>query len=328
MQGKLRKGLGEILKPIEEHLQRVEAEIRAQLSTGLSLLDSGSFHLFQTGGKRIRASLIILTGGLREEGSDPVIEMAAAAEIIHCASLIHDDIIDHSIIRRGIPTVSKVWGNKVAVLVGDYMYTRALGTAIGQKRRDIFPTLVRAASDMVKGELYQLEYSNIDRISKEHYFNIIELKTARFMAACMLLGAALGNMDERECELLYGAGLNLGFAFQIVDDALDVMDVNDRAGKASGNDFQDGKITLPLLHLLENADAGERETLIEYTRQPDAVRWAHVRERIRKSGAVDYCIEVANQYNAKVIEALNLIPGSPYVEIIRELSKFLVERNY
>ncbi len=328
MQGKLRKELSEILKPIEHHLQGVETEIKNQLSTGLSLLDSGAYHLFQTGGKRIRASLIILSGGLKGEISDSVVEMAAAAEIIHCASLIHDDIIDQSIIRRGIPTVSRVWGNKVAVLVGDYMYTRALGTAIGQKRRDIFPTLVRAAGDMVKGELYQLEFSNIDKINKEHYFNIIELKTARFMAACMMLGAALGGMDERECELLYGAGLNLGFAFQIVDDTLDVMDVHDQAGKASGNDFQDGKITLPLLHLLEAAGVEERETLIEYTKNPDSVRWEYVRKRIRESGAIDYCISIANQYNTRVIEALNMLAGSLYRDIILELSKFLVERNY
>lgn len=320
--------LADILRPIEPFLAKVDDEIKKQLLAGIPVLDESAMHLFAGGGKKIRASLIILSSGLSAPPSDDVIELAAAAEIIHCASLIHDDIIDQSELRRGLPTVSRKWGSRIAVLAGDYMYTRALGVAVDERRRDIFPTLVAATSDMVKGELYQIEYSRPDRISKKHYFTIIELKTARFMAACMKLGAVKGGMTPAEAEVLYNAGLNLGFAFQIVDDTLDVMDDATLTGKDAGNDFMEGKITLPFLHLLESVTDTERAGLIRDAGNPDAENWKKVRARIMESGAVRYCLDTAGEYTARMMECLETLPPSEYKSIIVELSKFLVERNF
>ncbi len=328
MRESVKMDLGEILKPIEPYLKKVDEEIRTQLNTGIPLLDKSASHLFEGGGKKIRASLIILTSGLKAAPDDSAIRMAAAAEIVHCASLIHDDIIDQSIIRRGLPTVSKVWGHRVAVLSGDYMYTKALGISVGEKKTGIYPVLVNATSDMVKGELYQLEFSNIDKINKDHYFRIIELKTARFMAACMKLGAVLGSMTDEECDILYDAGLNLGYAFQIVDDTLDVIDNHERTGKMSGNDFFEGKITLPFLNLVESVDDEERKQLNEFSKNPDGPKWDIVKRRIHETGSVKYCLEIADGFNRKVLEHLDLIPASAFKDIILELSKFLVERNY
>ncbi len=328
MQKRLKSDLARILEPIEPYLKKVDDQIRERLSTGVPLIDDSAMYLFKGGGKKIRASLVILCSGLKAEPSGDAVDLAAAAEIVHCASLIHDDIIDQSLLRRGVPTVSRKWGSRVAVLVGDYMYTTALRVAVGEGARSMFPVLVAATSDMVKGELYQLEYAGIDRIDKHHYFTIIELKTARFMAACMKMGGVKGGFSEEESDILYNAGLNLGFAFQIVDDALDVMDDSAMTGKDGGNDFLEGKVTLPFLHLLENVDGDERSKLTEYAKNPTPEGWEYVRRRIREAGALEYSLEVAMGYNRKLIELMSTFPSSPCRDIILDLSKFLVERNY
>ncbi len=328
MQKRLKSDLARILEPIEPYLKKVDDQIRQRLSTGVPLIDESALYLFEGGGKKIRASLLILSSGLKAEPSDDAVDLAAAAEIVHCASLIHDDIIDQSSLRRGVPTVSRKWGSTVAVLVGDYMYTTALRVAVGEGARSMFPVLVAATSDMVKGELYQLEYSGIDRIDKRHYFTIIELKTARFMAACMKMGGAKGGFSDEESDILYNAGLNLGFAFQIVDDALDVMDDSSTTGKDGGNDFMEGKVTLPFLHLMEIVDGDERSKLTECAKNPTPEGWEYVKKRIREAGAVEYSLEVALGYNRKLIDSMGMFPSSPYRDIILNLSKFLVERNY
>lgn len=328
MQMNVKNKLVEILGPIDPYMQRVDEEIKVKMKTGLSLIDDGAFHLFKKGGKKIRAALIILCSGLKNSIPDDVIEVAAAAEIVHAATLIHDDIIDESTMRRGELTVSKKYGNRVAVLVGDYLYTRALEVAVGSDRLDLFPIMVAATRDMVKGELYQIEYSSVDRITKEHYFRIIEMKTARFMAACAKLGGVKSRMSEEESERLYQFGLNLGFAFQIVDDTLDVVDTIGISGKDSGNDFINGKITLPFLHLLEVSGGKERKELEGFAKAPDARNWAIVRERIIGTGAVEHCIGISGDYVRKALNYLDFFQPSRYKDIILNLANFLLERNY
>ncbi len=259
MQMNLKIRLAEILKPIEPYMGRVDEEIRERMRTGISLIDESAMHSFKRGGKKIRAALIILCSGLKNNVPDDVVEVAASAEIVHAATLIHDDIIDESNYRRGDLTVARQFGNRVAVLVGDYLYTRALEVAVGNDRLDLFPIMVAATKDMVKGELYQIEYSSVEKINKEHYYQIIEMKTARFMAACAKLGGVKAGLTDEESDRLYQFGLNLGFAFQIVDDTLDVVDTDGITGKDSGNDFLNGKITLPFLHLLETLDPGRKK---------------------------------------------------------------------
>ncbi len=328
MGNNVKTSLAEILSPIDPLMARVDVEILEKMKTGISLIDEGAFHLFKKGGKKIRAALIILCSGLKNAIPDDVVEVAAAAEIVHAATLIHDDIIDGSIYRRGELTVAKKYGNRVAVLVGDYLYTRALEVAVGSDRLDLFPIMVAATRDMVKGELYQIEYSTIDRISKEHYYRIIEMKTARFMAACAKLGGVKAKMSEEESDVLYQFGLNLGFAFQIVDDTLDVVDMAGVTGKDTGNDFINGKITLPFLHLLEVSGPKEREELSALAAAPDENSWSRVRGRLIESGSVDHCIEVSTGYVKKALKYLDFFGTSLHKDIIVNLAGFLLERNY
>ncbi len=319
--------LKEILNPLSEYLDKVDKDIKLKLNTGIPLLDNSSIHLFIKGGKKVRASLVLLTSGLLNHMPDGIVEIASATEIVHAATLVHDDIIDQSILRRGGLTVSKKWGNKVAVLAGDYMYTRALDSVVKDGNPLLFPVIVEGTNDMVKGELYQLQYSDINVINKEHYFNIIELKTARFMAACAKLGAIKAGLPKEMCDDLFLFGLNTGFAFQIVDDTLDVID-DKLTGKDSGNDFMDGKVTLPFIFLLDKLDPRERENFINYAANPDKENWNIVKDELKKSGAIDYSIETAKGYVNKAFENIKKFPDSEFKNILIDLANFFVNRFY
>jgi geranylgeranyl pyrophosphate synthase len=324
----MEKDLKEILAPLDGHLRRVDEEIQKRLQTGIPIIDASALHLFLSGGKRIRASLVILSSGMRGEIPDGIIELAAATEIVHASSLIHDDIIDQSMFRRGNITVPKKWGNKVAVLVGDFMYSVALNTAIQDGNPAIFPLMVAGTKDMVMGELCQIEYADIDRARREHYLTIIELKTARFMASCTRLGATKSGLPEEEREQMYRFGLNLGFAFQIIDDTLDIMQASEEVGKDVGSDFKDGKITLPFLHLIETGGAEDLNRLKRYIAGPTPEGWQSIKKRLVDAGSIDYTVRIAGEYIDLAREILGHFPESPFRKILFELSDFLLSRKY
>ncbi len=323
-----KKDLQSILKPIEQYLVAVDEAIKNKLYTGINLLDESSMHTFKKSGKKIRASMIILSSGLNNTIPDDIIDIACAAEIIHAASLVHDDIIDNADLRRGLPTVARQYGPKVAVLTGDYMYTKALELAVGNNRTDLFPIMVDATIEMVKGELYQIQYSNIDNINIENYYRIIEMKTARFMAACAKLGACVAKMDEKQSDILYECGLQLGYAFQITDDAMDYLNNATLTGKDAGNDFINGKITLPLLRLLQIAEKKEKELLIQYAKHPDKQNWDYVLGKATEYNVVEYCIQVASEYVQRAVKLLSVFPDSQFKNVMTELALFFIDRRY
>jgi len=324
----MEKDLKEILAPLDDHLRRVDEEIQKRLQTGIPIIDASALHLFLSGGKRIRASLVILSSGLRGEIPGGIIELAAATEIVHASSLIHDDIIDQSMFRRGNITVPKKWGNKVAVLVGDFMYSVALNTAVEDGDPAIFPLMVVGTKDMVMGELCQLEYADLDKARREHYLTIIELKTARFMASCTRLGATKSGLPEEERELMYRFGLNLGFAFQIIDDTLDIMEAPEQVGKDVGSDFKDGKITLPFLRLIEEGGSGDLDRLKRYIDNPTPEGWVNIKKRLVDTGSIEYTVRFAADYIEQAREILNRFPDSRFRSILFELSDFLLGRTY
>ncbi|HOO72121.1 MAG TPA: polyprenyl synthetase family protein [Spirochaetota bacterium] len=320
--------LKEIFSPLDDLLQQVDKEIKKQLLSGIPVVDESSLHLFTVGGKKVRAALVILTGRILDKTPDGIIPIAAAAEIVHAATLIHDDIIDQSLFRRGEITVSQKWGSKISVLVGDYMYTEALNVSVEDGNPKLFPVVVCGARDMVMGELYQIQYSGLDTITVDHYFRIIELKTARFMAACTKLGALKAGCDDAACENLYYYGLNLGFAFQIIDDILDYKTGQLMTGKDEGNDYLEGKITLPVLYILENSDDQAKNKMRSYLSSPEKTKWPLVRDMVIESGSLDYCIKIAGEYidraNAIIVE----YPDTQSKRILLELSQFFLNRNY
>ena len=328
MLNKLKTGLEEILKPIDSYLNKVDQAIPEILNTNVPLMDESALHIFKKGGKKIRASILILCSGLMKNIPDDVIDLAAAVEIFHGATLIHDDIIDQAFLRRGDITVSSEWGAKVAVLAGDFMHVRALQTILSNSKSVLLNELLDAALDMFKGEIYQIEYSGVDVINQEHYFKIIELKTAILMGTCAKLGAMKSGMSEAENDNLYRFGLNLGRAFQIIDDTLDYAQENNTAGKDIGNDFRNGKVTLPLLHVLESATSEEKEMLISALNNPSDEAWKNVKLLIKKYDAIQYSRKTAEGFLEKAIPYLDIFPSSLNKEKLIELAGFLIYRNY
>ncbi|TFH43686.1 MAG: polyprenyl synthetase family protein [Chrysiogenales bacterium] len=320
--------LKKILAPLDDYLARVEDAIEKSLRTGIPVIDESARHLFIGGGKRIRASLVILCSGLRGEVPDGIIELAAATEIVHSASLIHDDIIDQALIRRGNIDVPRKWGNKIAVLAGDYMYSVALSTAIQDGDPAIFPLMVNGTKDMVMGELCQIQYSAIDTATREQYLTIVELKTARFMGSCAKLGAVKSGLAPGESEDLYLFGLNIGFAFQIIDDTLDVMQDSDEVGKDVGSDFKDGKITLPFLRLIETGTEADLALLIDYKDNPDQEKWKAIQARLVESGAIEYSVRFASDHIDRAREIVMRFPDSLFRGILLDLSDFLLHRTH
>ena len=320
--------LQNILGSLAGDLQRVDEKIKLHLETGVPVIDNSSMHLFLKGGKKIRASLVILSCGLKSEISDAVIDLAAAMEIIHAASLIHDDIIDKSLMRRGVISVPSKYGDKVAVLAGDYMYSVGVNIAVKSRNDSILDSISAATKEMVKGELYQIEYSNIDKISEDHYFNIIERKTGRLMATSAMIGAVSSGFNPDECKILYNIGLDIGFAFQIVDDTFDFSDSSSITGKDIGNDFKDGKITLPFIYILNNGTDSEKRNVRDFAADPDSADWDKVRAMIHSSGAFDYSINRARGFAENAKKSLEVFPESPNKVIIKNLIDFIVERKY
>ena len=323
-----RKQLPEILAPIEALLKDVDNAIREYLSTGIPLVDDGAGHLFLRGGKKIRASLVILSSGIRGNRPVDVIKLGASVEIIHAATLVHDDIIDKAFLRRGDITVSEKWGNKIAVLLGDYMYTAALEIAVRDENSRLFPTMVAGTRDMVKGELYQLQYSNIDSITENHYFRIIELKTAQFMATCATIGAMKAGLPDDDCRKMGLFALNLGYAFQIVDDTLDMVDDSSATGKDVGNDFEDGKITLPFLYYIQKGGKDALDLLKGYAAKPDDESFCDIKRRLKESGAIEYSMNRARKFIDTALDILKEFPDTMEKSILTELADFIINREY
>jgi len=320
--------LVKILSPLDEQLQEVELEIRKRMNSGVPEIDEAARYLFDQGGKRIRASMVLLSAGLSGSIPPGTVQIASAVEIVHSATLIHDDIIDGSLLRRGNMSAPRKWGSKMSVLLGDFMYTLALSIALETGDEEIYPVMVEGTKSMVEGELYQLHYSNIERINREHYFRIIELKTARFMAACSRMGAIKGGLSAVERDRLYEFGLNTGYAFQIIDDTLDLIENTQGIGKDIRSDIKSGKVTLPLIYLMEDKSVDAAGLLRGYIDDPSDERWDEIITLLKNSSSIERSITEAEDYVKKAFGYLSGFSRNLYWDMLVDLSNFFVKRNY
>ncbi len=307
------KELKKILWPIAGDIKKVHDRIGELIYTGVPLIDESSMHLFQGGGKAVRAALVILSAGLKGQKFSGVLDLAAAVEIIHGASLIHDDIIDRASLRRGVQSVHEKFGSKIAA---------------NHEDKRVLLSITRASNELVKGELLQLEYSSLDKINEERYFEIINKKTGQLMAAAVEIGAYAGGFSQDEVNALSGAGLALGYAFQIIDDIMDYTADSKISGKAAGNDYLDGKITLPLIYALKRGTSKDVKLLKEILAKPDENRFMELRDLIEQSGALEYSRERARRYSRKALSVVSRYGSTGHGKIFCELIDFVTERNY
>ena len=318
----------EIIKPIEDSLKEFNRLYDDLADSGIKLLDSMVSHVSQTRGKQLRPILLLLISGAFGKISDKTIRAALAIETLHITSLIHDDVVDESLLRRGEQTLNSIWGNKLAVLVGDYLYARVLNMLIDIDDKEILKTVSRVAQEMGEGELLQQENAHEYNLTDSAYYEVVKKKTAVLFSACCKIGAIVGNANDEEKQRMAEFGECLGIAFQIQDDILDYsMDLD--TGKTYGNDIRERKITLPLIMGLKNATP-QQEAIIKAVYDKDTLTQEevdYVIHLVNDLGGIAASKDAINSYMNRACELIDMLPPSEYKESLLLLVKDMYTRK-
>lgn len=326
--------LKEIYQPIREELAQVDEVIKTSLSEARnsSILKVNRF-LLESGGKRMRPALVILSAKASNGKADsPVnkqlINIAASIELIHMASLIHDDVIDHSQRRHNNPTVNSRWGMDVSITLGDYLYSLAFELISNCGNTDILSCISSATKSMCEGELSQVVERDNLSLLKDRYLMIIKKKTASLFAASCEVGAISANSSRSLQSALRHYGLNFGIAFQIVDDYLDLTGGENNLGKAPGQDISVGEVTLPLLNLLKSSDKNQRSRLKEMLKSKDGNSLEKIREELADSDAHLYTRKISSSYISLAKDKLKALKDSKYRRCLFGLGDLILKRGF
>ncbi len=321
--------LRELYRDIQQDLERVEDALGLFTQSENPIISEINDYLFKKAGKRIRPALLMLCAGLFGYEGDEHILMSALVETIHTASLIHDDIIDHSDVRRGRPTVHAKWGSNITVLLGDFLYIKTLNLAVQSKHKEIIQILTDTSAQMIDGELHEYYVSGNLDLKEANYLDILDKKTASLFHASCLIGAILCDTSEKEQALIAEYGRNVGMSFQIVDDLLDYTGDTDTLGKPILSDLEEGRITLPLIHTLNHDGKKNRDRITQLIRQRDLGKKSkgEILEIVRSNGALDYTFRKAESYALKSKEILDHFPHSIYRESLLLVPDFVLSRN-
>ncbi|MCL4426177.1 MAG: polyprenyl synthetase family protein [Firmicutes bacterium] len=323
MQGRL----GALYDGIAQDLGKVEEVMQSELSGDLPYIQEISTHLVNGGGKRLRPALVLLSARLHRYDAGRAIPAAAAVEIIHTATLVHDDVIDRAGTRRGVPTVNARWGEKVSVLAGDFLYARALSILARDGDPRLVQTMADAVFEMCTGEIDQ-SLRTFDLLqSEEDYLLRIGRKTAVFIAGCCRLGGIIGGAREEEIEALASYGYNAGVAFQIIDDLLDFQADPGLLGKPSGGDLRSGVITLPVLHALRGS-AGSRIREILGEGPPAEEEISEIRFLLEAERSFEYAFSLASEYVEKARASLRQLPTGNERAALDDLAEHLRVRRF
>ncbi len=306
---------------------RVDAVIRERLSSRVALIDQISRYIIGAGGKRIRPRLVLMfSEALGFEGPERY-ELAAIVEFIHTATLLHDDVVDESALRRGRATANATFGNAASVLVGDFLYSRAFQMMVGINRMRVLDVLADATNVIAEGEVLQLMNMHDPDLTVEDYLQVIRFKTAKLFEASARLGAVLGGADPLVEEACADYGRSLGTAFQLVDDLLDYEGNSEELGKNVGDDLREGKPTLPLLLAMERGAPAERALIRKAIEQGEVQRLPEVLEIVRRTGALEATREAARQQAELARAALSALPASAARDALLELLAQSVHRS-
>jgi octaprenyl-diphosphate synthase len=358
--------LKDIIAPIKEDLEAFEKEFKAILKSDIFLIDKVVHYLISHRGKRLRPVLVLLVSRLRplavqaanafsaatpDRKNDPVnvantqfplppngsddkrLKAAAILELLHTATLVHDDVVDDSYRRRGFPTINSIWKNKISVLMGDYLFSKSLLAMLHLGDLKTFSIISRTAERMSQGELLQVERSRDYWMEEEIYFRLIADKTAALLAASCQLGALAGGQSDAEIERFGEFGEKVGIAFQIRDDILDLLGEESRTGKPIGNDIRENKITLPLLYALKQAERREAKAIIRLIQRGGSWRsrksdYRDIVNFIERHGGVTYAMQTAQRFTNEAITLLNPYDDSPFKISLVNLVRFITSREH
>lgn len=315
---------------VTEDLKRVNEVILAHGHSDISLINDLTKHIIAAGGKRLRPSLTIAAASMCGYEGERHVKLAAAVEFIHTATLLHDDVVDASDLRRGEATANAIWGNKSSVLVGDFLLSRAFQLMVADGSLDVLKILSDASAVISAGEVHQLMVSHDLAITQDVYEQVISAKTAALFAAACELGAVVSNKPEWR-DSLRSYGQNLGMAFQVVDDALDYQASAEEIGKAIGDDFRDGKVTLPVIFAYANANDTERNFWQQALESGEAIGADELRrakELMVKHDAFSKTIAVAHAFAQSACDDLKSFPESAAKRALIDAAHFAVERSH
>jgi octaprenyl-diphosphate synthase len=313
---------------VQADFEAVNALILEKLQSQVPLTDELSSHIMNSGGKRLRPLLVLLASRACAYEGPHHITLAAMVEFFHTATLLHDDVVDESALRRGKETAHNIWGSKASILVGDYLYTESIQVLVGIGHMGILRLMANVSQDITIGELKQLANRNQQTWNVADYFEVIRAKTALLFAAAACVGAHLNNSGPLIEQNLYNYGLHLGNAFQLIDDALDFSSDSQTIGKNIGDDLKDGKATLPLIYALEHATKQQQQAIQQSLQQGNLDALPIILETLKETKAIEYTKSVALNEIDAALNCLQVLPDSPYKKGLIDLAHFVVERQY
>ncbi|GAB6184759.1 polyprenyl synthetase family protein [Thermopirellula anaerolimosa] len=319
--------LRQVYAVIQAEMEEIEDALRRELKSNCQFIDRMLKHGFQLGGKRLRPALVVLAGKVGGRITPDHITIATAIELVHTASLIHDDVLDEAVIRRHLDTVNARWDNEASVLLGDYLLARAICLAGSLDTMDACREIAKASHHMCHGELRQIATRGHYELGEDEYLNIISEKTASLYAACGRLGARYAGADPDVCERFARFGINLGIAFQIVDDILDIWGDEGKMGKSLGTDLCKQKPTLPLIYLLESLGEAERSEVVATLRDHRDGFRASIRSWLVQTDAMARAERKAQSFVLKALEVLDPLPQNPATAALRQLAEFVCHRE-
>ncbi len=320
-------GLAAIQNPVRESLEGVVQEMRRIVVSDYRPLADVSDYILLRRGKLFRPTLVLLSSGVEGAGPDAARSVAALVELVHLATLVHDDAVDHSVMRRGMPTVNALWNHRTAIILGDFLYSRSVARLAELGDLEQIGVLARAANRMSVGELRALHAADALDLGEDAYYGLIAAKTASLISASCELGSLVGGGAHREALARYGQ--ELGMAFQIVDDVIDYVATEKATGKPSGHDLREHKVTLPLIEALPRASAGERREIERFFADgaPTDEGIERVVSLVRERGGVDRAMARAEAYGEAALAALDGLPRGEAAEALRLAVGYVVNRR-
>ena len=317
------------LNIIGDDLKLVELQFRKDLQSDVPLIRKVGEYVLSSGGKRVRPALLLLAARLCGYTADKAVPLASVVEFIHTATLLHDDVVDSATLRRGLASANTLWGNEASVLVGDFLFSKSFSLMVGVGSLDILRVLSDATTVIAEGEVMQLLCTGEIDLTEEQYTDVIRSKTAILMSAACEAGAILGEAVQSQQQALADFGMDLGIAFQLMDDILDYVATEEQFGKSIGHDLEEGKITLPLIHTLRHCNASERAVIAAVVEQDEMSLddFRAVSNLVKQYGGIDYTIECARTYIHRCKDHLEQFASSPVREALLSLSEYVVTRS-
>jgi len=316
-----------MLEPVASDLERVDALIRARLASDVALVGEVARYIIASGGKRLRPALLLLASGAVGYSGEKRHPLAAVVEFIHTATLLHDDVVDESQLRRSRSTANAAFGNAAAVLVGDFLYSRAFQMMVELDDMRVMQVLAEATNTIAGGEVLQLMGSHDPEVDEARYLEVVRRKTAKLFEAAARLGGILGRCAPAVERGLADYGMHVGTAFQVIDDVLDYSGDPAAIGKSLGDDLAEGKPTLPLIYVMRCGTAAQAARVRAAVREGGREDFAPVLEAIRDSGALDYARAAAQREAEAGAAAVALLPASAFKDSLLELASFSVARR-